>query len=91
MLTQLLMDAGRHLLGAILSVMDVLPGMPQTVRSAIQNFFNLIFDNIGILGFFVPINFCVTFVGMAIAVENFEHIYSFIMWVLRKIPFTGIE
>lgn len=34
----------------------------------------------------------VTFVlPIVIIIENFEHIYNFIMWVIRKIPMLGIK
>ena len=85
------MDVAVFLLNTILNVLDVLPDMPPFIVDAIDAFMDLIFQGIHILSFFVPLGWVSGFAVVFILVENFEHIYSLIMWVLRKIPLAGIE
>jgi hypothetical protein len=55
----------------VFSLLGVLPSMPDSVTSVVDNFFDLIF--------------------VVIAIVNFDKIYKLIMWILRKIPFIGVE
>lgn len=81
---------GLVVLNAVLNALDVLPDMPLPIVSAVNSFIDLIFQGISILNFFIPVSYLGAFVLIAIAVENFEKIYSFVMWVLRKVPFAHI-
>ena len=91
MLVEGLCNLGLVVLNAVLDLLDVLPDMPQVIISAVNAFVDLIFQGISILNFFIPVSYLGAFVLIAIAIENFEKVYSFVMWVLRKIPFVGIE
>lgn len=74
------------LLNGILELLDFLPEFPATLVSSIDSFFSLIFDNLSLLGFFVRIETLHIIIPLFIVVYNFEHIYKFIMWIVRKIP-----
>lgn len=74
------------LLNGILDLLDILPEFPETLVSSIDSFFNLIFGNLSLLGFFVRIETLHIIIPLFILVYNFEHIYKFIMWIVRKIP-----
>ena len=91
MLIETLTTWGLNLLNAVLNILDVLPDMPTSVVAALDDFFDLIFGNLSVLNFFLPVSYVTGFVLVAVLVENFEHIYSAVMWVLRKIPVLGIE
>lgn len=91
MLVEKLIEWGLALLNGILNILDVLPDMPSTVVSALDSFFDLIFGNLTVLNFFLPVSYVATFVLIAVLVNNFERIYAAVMWVLRKIPVLGIE
>lgn len=54
-------------------------------------FMNLIFDNIGLLGFFLDIGFIKILLPLVLLVANAEHIYHLIMWIIRKIPALGMS
>ena len=54
-------------------------------------FMNLIFDNLGLLGFFLDIGFIKIFLPLVLLVANAEHIYHLIMWIIRKIPALGMS
>ncbi len=68
-----------------------IPAFPESLTNSIDTFLNLIFDNISLLGFFVrPLTISIV-VPVLIILINFEDVYKFVMWILRKIPFLGIE
>jgi len=92
MLTEKLIDAGLFLMDTILNFLDVLPSMPDGVVSALNQFFNAVFDY-GWNGacFFLPMDFVLVLLPLVLLVTNFEHVYHLVMWVLRKIPFAGIK
>lgn len=68
-----------------------LPDMPAVVTDTVDWFLDMVFDNIGILGFFVRWSTVVVLVPIALIVFNIDKIYDLIMWVLKKLPFMSIE
>ena len=91
MLVEALFTAVTWLIDAILNLLDVLPDFPEELVTSVEEFFALIFDNLSILGFFVPLTTIKILIPLVILVINFEDVYAFIMWLLRKIPFLGIK
>lgn len=91
MLVEALFTAVTWLIDAILNLLDVLPDFPEELVTSVDEFFALIFDNLSILGFFVPLSTIKILIPLVILVINFEDVYAFIMWLLRKIPFLGIK
>jgi hypothetical protein len=75
----------------VFSLLGVLPSMPDSVTSVVDNFFDLIFVGVSIFNFFVPLNFVVVLIPIVIAIVNFDKLYKLVMWILRKIPFIGVE
>ena len=74
-----------------LGLMPAIPNLPETLISAIDNFFSLLFENGGLVSFFVPMNVVKLAIPIAIVIVNFDKIYSLIIWILKKIPVMGIE
>ena len=68
-----------------------LPDVPSPITSSIDSFFNLIFDNLTLIGFFVrPITFQVA-IPLLVIIINFDKLYHITMWILRKIPMLSIK
>lgn len=68
-----------------------IPAFPEQLTSSIDTFLSLIFDNITLLGFFIrPLTLTIV-VPVLIILLNFEEVYKITMWVLRKIPFLGMQ
>lgn len=79
-----------NLLNYVLLPID-LPDFPDTFTNALNDFIGYMEGAVGIVSLFIrPITFR-TLLPLCIVMANFEKIYSFIMWVLRKLPFLGIE
>lgn len=72
----------------LFSIIPDLPSLPDFVGSSIYGLFDLIFDNLQLLGFFISIDMIKVLVPLIILIENFDHIYHFIIWLIKKIPIS---
>lgn len=85
------------LLNVIMGLLQVvfgwinLPSLPDELTSSIASFLNLIFENISLVGFFIRPATISVVIPVLIILLNFEDVYKFTMWILRKIPFLGIQ
>lgn len=62
-----------------------LPQFPDTLRESISTFLDLIFENVGFVGFFIHGTTLKIILPLFIILINFKFIYNFIMWILKKI------
>lgn len=90
MILGVLLDALKVVLQTALGFIN-LPNLPQNIDNAIRGFIDMIFDNLGIVGFFIRWETIQIAVPLVIAVANLDHIYDGIMWIIRKIPMLGME
>ena len=65
-----------------------LPQTPQGARTAVASYFDMIFNNLGFLGFFVRIDTIKTIAFVAISVITFKKLYQVTMWIIRKLPLS---
>ena len=91
MIIKLLLNLLKGLLDLILNLFDVLPDLPAGLIDNINSYVSLIIQNSKVVSFFIPLKFCLTLVAIVLVIENFHYIYRFTMFLLRKIPFIGIE
>ncbi len=68
-----------------------LPDLPASVTSAIDELFSVIRGGIGIMGIFVDLSVVKVLLPILLIVINFEEVWKFTMFILRKIPFLGIK
>ena len=68
-----------------------LPDMPSSVTSVIDELFVYIRGSMGLLGVLVDLNMVKVLLPVLLIVINFEHVWKFTMFIVRKIPFLGIE
>ena len=68
-----------------------LPGMPDSVMPVIDKLFEALEGAVGLFGIFVDLNMVKILLPVLLIVVNFEHVWKFTMFILRKIPFLGIE
>lgn len=79
------------LITSIFGVLPSIPTVPAIIEKDISSFLDIIFDNAGLLGLFVPISTIKLAIPIAIVIVNFDHIYKLTMFVLKKIPFLGTK
>lgn len=75
----------------ILSILPDMPSLPDELLSSAYSFIDLIFDNVGLLGLFIPISTIKVVVPLVLVIVNFDKIYKLTMWVLNKIPKFDID
>ncbi len=68
-----------------------LPPFPEGLAATLETFEGLVFDNVSMLSFFVRVSTVKTLLPLVLVVANFEKVYKLTMFVLRKIPFVGIQ
>lgn len=68
-----------------------LPDLPGSITSVIDELFALISGSVGIIGIFVDLNMVKILLPVFLIVINFDEVWKFTMFILRKIPFLGID
>lgn len=66
-----------------------LPQAPEAAQNAIDYYFNLIFNNLGFLGFFVNVNTLKNIALISIALLTFNRLYKVTMWIYKKLPISS--
>lgn len=79
------------LLNVVLTPFQIIPDLPASFQSYINVFKNFISDGVGIVLYFLPIGFVKICIPIVIIIMNMEHIWDGILWILKKLPFVGIE
>lgn len=90
MIIEAITTAFKTVLQTILGFIHI-PGMPVEFTAAIDNFFDLIFQNVGLLGLVVHWNTVKIGLPILIAVANLDKIYDGIIWIIKKIPMAGMS
>lgn len=80
-----------NLLNVILTPFSIVPDMPSSVSGNVSAFVDFIFSPIRIFLFFVNVPVIRALIPLTILVLNMEHIWDGILWILKKLPFIGIE
>lgn len=66
-----------------------LPQAPQGARDAISAYFDMVFNNLGFINFFVNISTLKTIAISAIAIISFVKLYKVTMWIYHKLPVSS--
>lgn len=77
------------ILGVINLLFSWLPNIPEAPASfntAVNNFFDLLFQNSGLVSFFLPMTITKIALPIAVVLINFKYIYKLFMWVIHKLP-----
>lgn len=68
-----------------------LPAFPETLQESVNTFLDLIFEGVNFLGFLVRPSTISILIPLIIIIVNFDHIYKFTIFILKKIPMLGIK
>lgn len=90
MILQAVFDLVRNVIKLVFGWIN-LPVMPEAVTSVIDELFVLLRGSVGMLGVFVDLSMLKILLPVLLIVINFEDVWKFTMFILRKIPFLGIE
>lgn len=68
-----------------------LPDLPVELTSAIDTFFDLIFTNASVVGFFIRPATLKVLIPVLVIILNFDKLYKLTMWILKKIPILNMK
>lgn len=87
----------KGLFSLIISLLNVVfgwvnfPSMPSAVDEAFTTLLSYMSAGMGFVWLIVPRDLVLVVVPVVLVLSNFDKLYSVVMWVLKKIPFLGIE
>lgn len=90
MILETLLNGFYQLMGLILQGFSI-PQLPTWVTTTLDDLKSYLLGGYAILGCFVNLNHLKLFLPVVIVLANLERTWSLIMFILRKIPFVGIE
>lgn len=67
------------------------PQMPEAVTTALDTLLQAMASAMGFVWLIVPRELVLVVLPVVLVVENFDKLYSVVMWVLKKIPFLGMQ
>lgn len=67
------------------------PSMPEAVTTALDTLLQAMGSAMGFVWLVVPRGLVLAVLPVVLVVENFDKLYSVVMWVLKKIPFLGMK
>ena len=67
------------------------PAMPSTVVDMLDSMLGYMESAMSLVWLVVPRGLVIACLPVILVLENFDKIYSVIMWILRKIPALGIS
>lgn len=68
-----------------------LPDLPDRISSIINQLFDAIEGSLGLLSIFIDFDVLRILLPVLLVVINFDEVYKFVMFIVRKIPFLGIK
>lgn len=87
----------KALLSLVLTLLQFLfswvsfPPVPAQVDAVFQTLIQYIGQGIGFVWLIVPRDLVLVLLPIVLILDNFDKLYTIVMWILRKIPFLGIE
>ena len=68
-----------------------IPPFPASLKSSINSFLDLIFNNLTFLGFFIRPTTLKIAIPLCIFLFNFKYFYKLTIWIIKKIPFLNMK
>lgn len=67
------------------------PPMPEAVVTSLDAVLDAISSAIGFIWLIAPRELVLVVLPVILVVENFDKLYSVVMWIVKKIPFLGMK
>lgn len=88
MIIEALVNLVTGLLKTVFGLLPNVPTFPDSLLTSLDRVTGVIFDNLDLLGIFIRIDTIKILVPLVIVAYNFEHIYHFALWLIKKIPLS---
>lgn len=79
------------IISAIFNVLPDIPSLPSDLIDSVNSMLDIIFGYIGLLDMFVPLNIVMTLVPLALLLHLVEENVQIFSWLIKKIPFLGVN
>lgn len=67
------------------------PPLPHEIMVGFSNVLGYIRGGMGFVWLIVPRDLVLVVLPIVLIIENFDRLYSVVMWILKKIPFLGMK
>lgn len=91
MIVESIFNLLKTLVSGLFGLIPNIPAMPEAVTSALSSAVDTVSQGCDIVAIFLPWSFVIVIMTVYVAFENFDHIYSFLRWIVKKIPFIQID
>lgn len=91
MIIESILNLLKNVLFTILDILPDIPEFPASLESSINIVMNTIFSSCDLLDCFIRPATIRIMIPVLLIIWNFDLIYSITVWILKKIPFVGIE
>lgn len=78
-------------LESLFNLIPALPTLPEEVTYYWSEFLVIVSNGMSIIATYTNMTVVCSCLVLCIAMYNFEMVYDFIMWFLRKVPFINIK
>lgn len=68
-----------------------LPDLPDTIQNVLDRLIDVMKSAVGLFGVFFDMNVVKILIPVVLVIVNLDKVWNLIMFILRKIPFLGIE
>ena len=68
-----------------------LPDLPEGIANVLNELIDVLAGVVGLFGVFVDLSVVRWLIPVVLIIVNFDKVWNVIMFILRKIPFLGIE
>ena len=68
-----------------------LPDLPDKIQSVLDTLISVMESAVGLFAIFFDMEVVRVLIPLVIVIVNFDKVWNLIMFILRKIPFLGIE
>ena len=90
MLVKLLFQLVIGLMNIVFGWVDF-PDMPAAIVNALETLLDAMSTGLGFVWLIFPRELVLVALPVILIVENFDKLYSVVMWILKKIPFLGMK
>lgn len=88
MIVELLINLITVVIKLIAIPFSILPDTPETLRNAVTYLFDMVFEHLDFISFFINVSTLKTVAAIAIIIWTLEHTYSLLIWIIHKLPLS---
>ena len=89
MILQKIIEIISSFLTSLLDLVPNLPQLPSNITNTIDSVYSFIFSQVALLNLFIPIQLCITLIGLVLSVMIFKFTWSIIAFVGSKLHLLG--